>query len=215
MVPCRQEDGTNNQEDRVLVRALIEGSPGAAEGFIDRFARFVYAIFARQLRLDPATADDLFQTLFLRLMEDDWRRLRNWRGDGDLADYLAPIARNLALDHLRRTGRDPAPAGEGDEDDFERLTGEEPTPEELAAMQEERRALEGWVERLPERDRQLYRLRFVEERKHREIAEELGLSVSHVGVALLRLERKLVARARETSLGRVKVRSEAPRTSPD
>ncbi len=110
-----------------------------------------------------------------------------WRGEGDFVGYLAPIVRNLALDRLRR---EPEPRRD-ESDENEPATGE-PDPEELAALDERRRLVEGAVEELGERDRELYRRRFVEEQKHREIAQAMDMQVGHVGVALMRLEAKLV-----------------------
>ena len=176
--------------DRDLIRAVLDGVPEAGDEFVVRFTRFVYAILVRSFRLEPEVADDLYQEVFLRLMQDDYRRLALWRGEGDFADYLAPIVRNVALSHLRGSGRDPVGIG-NDDLDFDERVGSEPGPEEQAAVVEQRRLVERAVERLGPRERELYRLRFVNDMKHREIAAELDLTVSHVGVSLLRLERRL------------------------
>jgi RNA polymerase sigma-70 factor (ECF subfamily) len=176
--------------DRELVRAVTEGDRRAAEIFVVRFTRYVHSILHRDFELSKEIAEDLYQEVFVRLWDDNYRRLRNWRGEGDFAGYLGPIVRNLALEHFRRAGRDPLPdrdSPEAREDPMDL----EPTPEEQAAVDERRRAIERAVEGLDERKRELYRRRFVEGQKHREIAEAMGMKVRHVGVKLLRLEREL------------------------
>lgn len=195
--------------DQELVRLVIEGERAAADELVVRFGRFVYSILQRNLGLGPDTADDLFQSVFVHLFDDDCRRMRLWRGQGDFAAYLGPIVRNLALGHLRG-----GPAREDpDGMDFDRLIGAKLTPEEETAVFEQYELLQAAVEQLRPRDRDLYRLRYEEHRTYREIAEALGMTVNHVGVALLRLEECL---EREISpKAGAKVRSHARRASRD
>jgi len=178
-----------------LIAAVLAGEGEAAREFVARFSRFVYAILARDFRLRPDVVDDLFQDVFVRLYEGGYRRLRLWRGDGDFARYLGPIVRHIALDHVQT-----AAAASNHEDDtaLTELVAAEPDPEELAALRQRRDIVERAVETLSSRDKELYRLRYVEARKHREIARILDMTVSHVGVALLRLERRLERRVGET-----------------
>jgi RNA polymerase sigma factor (sigma-70 family) len=136
--------------DRELVRAVTEGDRRAAEIFVVRFTRYVHSILHRDFELSKEIAEDLYQEVFVRLWDDNYRRLRNWRGEGDFAGYLGPIVRNLALEHFRRAGRDPLPdrdSPEAREDPMDL----EPTPEEQAAVDERRRAIERAVEGLDER----------------------------------------------------------------
>ena len=195
--------------DQELVRLVIDGERAAADEFVVRFSRYVYSILHRNLGVDPDTADDLFQAVFVHLFEDDCRRMRLWRGEGDFAVYLGPIVRNLALGHLRGRQAREDPDGL----DFDSLVGSEPTPEEEAAILEHYELLQAAVRQLRPRDRELYRLRYEEQRSYRDIAETLGMTVNHVGVALLRLEVRL-ERGISPETG-VKVRSDGPRASTD
>ena len=190
VLSCDQGNRCPVMTDRDLIRAVLDGVPEAGDELVVRFTRFVYAILVRSFRFKSEVADDLYQEVFLRLMQDDYRRLALWRGDGDFADYLAPIVRNVARSHLRGSERDPVRIGNHGED-FDERVGFEPGPEEQAVVVEQRRLVERAVEQLGPRERELYRLRFVDDRKHKEIAAALDLTVSHVGVSLLRLERRL------------------------
>jgi RNA polymerase sigma-70 factor (ECF subfamily) len=209
------------QSDRALIDAVIGGVPGAADEFVLRFSRYVYAILLRGVGLPEENADELFQDLFVHLWEDGFRRLRLWQGQDNFAAYLAPIVKNLAVSHVRKLGRQPV-IDPVDGEPFEELARREPTPEELAAVEEQRRHVEQAVSELGERERRIYRLRFVEQKKHREIAEELSMTVSAVGVALARLERKLNRKVPETlenkrisRTERATVRSGGAEASPD
>ncbi len=176
--------------DGELVQFVLDGDPQAAAYLVDRFTPLVFGILVRDFRLTPDAAEDLYQEWFLRLFEDDWRRLRMWRGDGGLAGYLVPIVRNLALEHLRRQSREPAAGGDGAAE-FDWIFDDEPGVEEQAALEEERQILRECVETLPGPQRELYRLRYERGLKHREVAEALEMTTNAASVALCRLDRRL------------------------
>ena len=176
-------------EDRALIARVLAGETPAADLMVSRFTRFVWAILVRQLGLPRDLAEDLFQEVFVRLWEDDYRRLRSWSGEGDFASYLAPIVRNLALDRLRvNPDRHERPLDSRDE--WSGLDGE-PDAEELAWIHEQREILRRAVGGLSERDRELVRRRYEQELSYREIAGAMNMTVNHVGVALARLTERL------------------------
>ena len=182
--------GQHLNPDRELIDQVVDSDPEAADLFVLRFSRFVWAILVRSFRLKDAEAQEIYQDVFLRLWEDDYRRLRLWSGQGDFVSYLGPIVRHLALDMLRAQGRRlPLEGREEEREEEPRAT--EPSPEELVVVRERRALLERALEGLAGRNRELYRLRFERERSYKEIAEALGLTVNHVGVALKRLEKRL------------------------
>lgn len=176
--------------DQELIHRLIDGDPAAADLFVLRFSRFVWAILVRSFRLPQAQAEEIYQEVFLRLWEDDYRRLTLWSGQGSFASYLGPIVRHLALDALRAQGRRPLDGSEEGQNREPRET--EPSPEELALVQEQRRVLQQAVEGLSERDRELFQRRFEREQSYKEIAAAMSMTVNHVGVALKRLETRLI-----------------------
>jgi len=184
--------------DRELIGRVLAHGPGAADHFVTRFSRFVWSILVRDFRIPPERAENIYQDLFVRLWDDDYRRLRMWRGEGAFASYLGPVVRNLALDHLRA---DPLKTpGRSDRDDDQPVFDpfdREPSPEELAMVQQQREKLERAVERLSARDRALYDLRHEQDLSYIEIAAALGLSVNAVGVALTRLTQRLRALVEE------------------
>jgi len=169
---------------------VVNGDPRAATYFVDRFTPLVFGVLRRERGLSHEDAEDLYQQLFLRLYEDDWRRLRLWRGDGELASYLVPIVRNLVHEHRRKEGREPAAAGD-DDTGFDRLLDDEPTAEEQASLEEQRSVLKECLQELPPQQRELYALRYEQDRMHREIARRLELTTNSVSVALHRLDRRL------------------------
>jgi len=172
--------------EQALVAALILGEPEAAEVFVRRWSPMIYAIATQDFRLPEADAQDVFQSVFERLWERDFRRLRLWDGRGSFGAYLRTLVRNLVLDRLRGRRDCPAPEREpadGGQDDA--------LPELLRS--EHNDCIRGAIGRLGPRDQRLVRLRHWHEASYRDIAEAEGMTVNHVGVALLRAERRLAA----------------------
>ena len=79
----------------------------AQSGDLESFAELVRAYqadvwrLARHLLRDPAAADDVAQDTFVRA----YRFLSRYRGDSKFSTWLFSIARNCALDEIRRSGR--------------------------------------------------------------------------------------------------------------
>jgi len=209
--------------DETLIAGVIAGDPDAADQFVDRFSRFVWSILACDLHLDQDRAADLSQELFARLWEDGYRRLRNWRGDGAFVSYLGPIVRNLANELLRRDPRrreDPLDPQDGNPP-YE-VSDDQPSPEDLATLEEQRTALRRAVERLSPRDREIVRRRVELEQSHDEIAAALGMTANAVAVAWHRINERLIRLVRELEQPprppvspppRGRVRSTVPETS--
>ncbi|MDQ6759410.1 MAG: sigma-70 family RNA polymerase sigma factor [Acidobacteriota bacterium] len=132
---------------------------------------------------NAADAEDVLQTVFLRLLRRD-------QGGALLQQesYLRRAAVNVALD-LVRTGKDSKTIPI---DDL-------PSGRSLASAprrtEPESRELHGQLRRalatLPPREAEIFALRFFEERSNQEIAALLGISQVHVAVILHRTRRQL------------------------
>ena len=140
----------------------------------------VYAYVATLLR-DDAAAEDVTAVAFERA----YRRRRTFdRRRGDERAWLFGIARNAALDELRRRRRlatlvtDPedAPAA---------------GPDDGAEVALRRTAVRAALASLPGRDRELVALKFHAGLSNREIARVLGISESNAGTLLYRAMQKL------------------------
>ncbi len=84
---------------------LLAGEKPAWDRFVARYSRVVYA--AVQRRLGPAGRQeevaDVVQEVFLRLCEDNFRRLGSFDPSlAKLSTWLTVVASRLAIDHLRR-----------------------------------------------------------------------------------------------------------------
>lgn len=169
-------------EDAVLVAAVQEGD---AEAFSELFRRHYPSVrraCARRL-LSVPDAEEVAQAAFVRAFE----RIHQCAGERRFGPWIHVIAQRLCVDTLRARQR---VTPEGTTPDVERpvLT---PGPEERLLVQERADHVHRALAALPPRQRQAVIARDLEERRPREIAAALGLSVGAFDSLLLRARRRL------------------------
>ena len=131
--------------------------------------------YFRYRAFDRATAEDLTSATF----EKAWRSRGRYRRDrAAVSTWLLAIARNVAIDHLRRS-RPELPLDEG-------TPGPPETPETAALRQADARRLRALLGRLPVREQELLALKYGAGATNRAIATLTGLSESNVGTILHR-----------------------------
>ena len=148
--------------DLALVTAIRSGDEGAMAALYDRYASIVYSVALRVLQ-DTGAAEDVLQDIFMQL----WRNPGSFDSSrGNMAAWLAVIARNRAIDTLRR--RKP-------QDDIENVVvSVEP---DMASEAERSRAMakiRGAMEAMPAPQRSALELAYFEGLTHMEIAEKTG-----------------------------------------
>jgi RNA polymerase sigma factor (sigma-70 family) len=168
-------------------QALAEptaAAPGEAEQTFDQLYRSsrddVYAYAAGLLR-DPAAAEDVTATAFERAYRKR-SRFDPERGSGRA--WLFGIARNAALDELRRRGRHADLVA--DPEDAAGLDAVE-----AVERSERRLVLSAALAKLGGRERELVALKFFAGLSNAEIADVLGISESNAGTKLHRVVTKL------------------------
>ena len=163
--------------------------------------------YLRRVAGDPATADDVLQESYLKILAHPCPAA----GEGQQKAYLFRIASNLLRDRWRRerrhrgwletllggpAARDPAP-GRPDPGWPNPRTAD---PGEAGRLGE-KLDVEAVLGELAPQPRALLWLAYVEGYRHREIAEILGLKTGSIRVLLFRARRRLAALLRERGLG--------------
>lgn len=130
--------------------------------------------------------DDLVQETWLRVLE----RGGSYNGQAPFAPWLFTIARNLAMDHLRKRrifSLDSSNDSDGaSEPESYTIASTEPSPFEQAARTEDAQQLAHALGELPPLYREALVLRFQEEMSLDEIAAIAGASVSTVASRIYR-----------------------------
>jgi RNA polymerase sigma factor (sigma-70 family) len=174
----RNEDVNEALAERMPVRAATDAESFAA--LYERTFPRVYAYVASLLR-DRSAAEDVTAQAFERA----YRKRGSYRARrGSIEAWLFGIARNAALDELRRRGRraaltsDPADSAA-------------PAAEDHAELALRREAVRAAMSALDGRERDLLSLKFAGGLSNAEIARVLGLSETNAGTRLHRALTKL------------------------
>jgi RNA polymerase sigma-70 factor (ECF subfamily) len=169
--------------NEALVQAVPLGATARTEGFAELYERTfprVYAYVASLLR-DRAAAEDVTAQAFERA----YRKRRTYRASrGSMDAWLFGIARNAALDELRKRRR--RATLEGDPEDTAA-----PAPEDQAELALRREAVRAALASLDGPERDLIALKFAGGLSNGEIARVLRMSESNVGTRLHRTITKL------------------------
>lgn len=179
-------------DDRVLVEAVLAGSPGAFETLVRDYQRLCWHIINRMVR-HPDDTRELCQDTFLRVH----RYLHQYRFESALKSWIGQVAYSVARRHLERK-RIPLAEPVGDDDPIAQV---ELVPDgfdlEAASADEELGALlHSEIEALPPLQRTLLTLYHLDEVPIPEIARITGLSAGTIKSHLFRCRAVLRGRLR-------------------
>jgi len=149
---------------------------------MERYQHRLYRYLLRLVR-EPATAEDLFQQTWLRVME----RIRNYNPKLSFEGWLFALAHNLAIDYLRRYRPESLdePLSSGDSRAESLADAGAGALQQVLAQERAGRLAEALAE-LPLIFRDVLTLRFEEEMQLEEIAATLALPLSTVKTRLHR-----------------------------
>ncbi len=177
----RADAGENRSPDARLVDRIRSGDANAERELVERFGRGLTILLRRSSR-DPSVAEDLYQETF-RLALEKIRR-GDVREPEKLGGFLAGLARNLVIEHYRRSAQRPT----GSDDEAARSLADSATgPLERLLKRERIEIVRRLLSELDsERDRQiLFRFYIAEEAKSL-ICADLGLGSLHFNRVLFR-----------------------------
>ena len=182
--------------DREIAR-LRKGDPDAIADLVGRYQHRLYRFLVRMVG-DPATAEDLFQQTWIRLME----KIGSYDARRNFEAWLFAIARNLAIDHLRRRrGISLDELDESGQAPVERLVAGGPDVLNQLLDFERGALLAAAIGELPAIHREVLTLRFEEDMKLEQIAEVAGVPLSTVKSRLHRALESLRTRIEASGKG--------------
>ena len=150
----------------------------ALQRLLDEYQHKVYRMALAMLR-DSARAEDVTQDIFVKL----WRALPLYDGRASFSTWLYVIARNACLNEVRRRGLRPTAALDEEAERAAAVTLPSPIDRRLEC--------ETLVEALPEPQRRIVRLFYLEERSYEQVAQMLEMPINTVRSHLHRARRRL------------------------
>ncbi len=153
------------QPMEVSPRELVESAQADFEGPLTGYA-------AGLLGGDWERARDVVQDTFVKLHRQDPEMIQ-----GKLKSWLYTVCRNRSIDVLRKENPMLSSSGEA----FENMENASPDPSNAMEQKESFEEVLKFLERLPENQREVIRLKFQGDLSYKEISDVTGLSVSNVG----------------------------------
>lgn len=172
-------------EDSRLLSAIQSGNQDAMASFFDRYSGLVYSVAMRVLN-DSGEAEDVMQEIFIQVWQDPGKFVA---GRGSLGGWLVVVARNRAIDKLRRR----KPTDPVELFALPSSVNLDRESERAILLERVRRVMAG----LPMEQRKSVELAFFDGLSHSEIAaktgEPLGTVKTRIRLALIAIRRELSA----------------------
>lgn len=185
-----------SDRSKELSALLARSGLGDRQAFATLYERTSAHLFAVVLRInkDRAQAEDVLQEVYVNV----WRAAQSFdAAQSQPLTWLTSVARNRAIDSLRRKQTEPQtqPAPFNDDEDkdvYDDVADDAPTPLEMLSRASDARALAQCMEALSAPQRQSVALAFYDGLSHAEVADQmrqpLGTVKSWVRRALLSLK---------------------------
>ncbi len=163
-----------------LINEIIAGSRQAFESLVEKYQPMVrktvsYLFYRYRDNNNDAMVDDLTNDIFLSLMEDDFKKIRQFKGMSSFATYLRVIASRQVLGFLRRPSREVQTKAA---DRINKTVDSSPNPEELYRDQENRSLMAEAIAALKPADQLLMKLTYYQELSAEETARIMNISLS-------------------------------------
>jgi RNA polymerase sigma factor (sigma-70 family) len=178
------------EKEKALLAGCVRGEKAAWDALVLQYSKLAYSTIRSTLTLHHALpqddiVEDLHQNFFLSLCENDFRKLRQFRGDRgcSLASWLRVIAARLTIDFLRKQDSSSVEAS----DEYEDIH----YPNETSAVELKEQSLLRAIKALSTRDQLFVTLCFRRALPPQDIAAILKLSVNAVYTQKSRILGKL------------------------
>src|SRR5258708_5971264 len=172
----RSVSPAHDATEREWVARVRLGDERAVESLFEAYYPALCDFVQSYLR-SPDSAEDVVQTVFLRI----WEHRATWQPTSGVRAYLFAACRNRALGALKHDRVVARSAAQVTSELVAHASGRgDMAPDEAAQARELARALGAAVDRLPERRRTVVLLRWQHQMSYAEIAGVLGISVKTV-----------------------------------
>lgn len=175
-----------NRSDQEIVSSCLQGNESAWKDFVRIYERRIFDLTYRFTRCRE-DAEDLTQDVFIRV----YQTMNSYRREaGSLSGWLMRVARNLLIDHYRKTCRRVRPDSVP-ETELSISDPQTPSPLQCLAQAEATAMLRAAVQELAPGDREVIMLHDLKGLRLVEVAEVLHIPEGTVKSRMVRGRRKL------------------------
>ena len=193
---CATKIGSSDEKE-LLERCLTQDKK-AWETFIDQYARLISHAIVQTLHkyaFSPVNevTPDLFHTVFLSMIEDNCKKLRQFRGKCSLSSWLHLIAVRVTIDFLRKQSEPLSLNGETGPHGSpkEEIPNGDPLPDQMIELKDEKRLFEEIKQGLTAKERFFLELYYSRELPTARIAKILNTTENNVYQLKNRIREKM------------------------
>ncbi len=184
------------KNDEELLALYMSGNNACMDMLISRYKAKVFSAIYVVVN-DRYIAEDIFQETFLRVIHT--LQKGKYEENGKFLPWVIRIARNLSMDHFRRTKRMPMITSSEDDDVFANMLLDASNSEESVIKDQSKYGLRDLIKQLPAEQKEVLILRHYGDLSFKEIADVCNCSINtalgRMRYALLNLKKMIEDKA--------------------
>jgi len=161
--------------DRELVKQYIQGNEACLEMLINRHKNKIFTTILLIVN-DTYIAEDIFQETFIKVIKT--LRSGKYNEEGKFLPWIVRIARNMSIDHFRRSKRMPKVKSSDGEDIFRTFEISEENREDKYISDQKEKTVRELINMLPNEQKEVLVLRHYGNMSFKEIADLTGVSIN-------------------------------------
>ena len=170
--------------DKELIQQILSGNMNAFTFLVKQHEKLVSHLVFRIVQQHD-TVQDVCQEIFIKV----FKNLKHFKGESKLSTWIASIAYNTSITHIRKEGRHKSQ--DIDEGITTFLPTESNSPETILEKGEMKNLIKQKIEALPEHYRTIITLFHLEEFSYKEIEEITGMPEGTIKTHLFRARKIL------------------------
>ncbi|MBL7081169.1 MAG: sigma-70 family RNA polymerase sigma factor [Candidatus Omnitrophica bacterium] len=203
MLLTKKPSKAKQSTQQAFIQRCVNGERAAWDEFVDRYSRLIYnyilSVFKnRGIKLSHETREDLYQEIFLHLVKDNFKKLRQFKGKhgASLASWLRVLVINFCLDYLKKkriktTYLEEKFTEEGGLRLADVLSDRLPLADRVVIEQEKLEALSACISILNLKERHLLEMHIYQGIDLEFLRQDLGISRSTIDMRKQRLMKRL------------------------
>jgi RNA polymerase sigma-70 factor (ECF subfamily) len=168
----------DESSDQQLIRDYLKGDDLALEILVQRYLKLIYSFIFRLVK-NEQTAEDLTQEVFVKI----WKNLRKFKKNRNFKAWALTIAKNSAIDFLRKkktASFSEFDVAEGENLILEILADSAPLPDAVLESKNLMQKAESAVNKLSSKSKEVMVLHYNQGLTFEEISQLLGESLNTV-----------------------------------
>ena len=161
--------------DQQLIKNYRNGNEACFEMLLKRYKSKVFTTIYLIVN-DRYIAEDIFQETFIKVIKT--LKSEKYTEEGKYLPWVITIARNLSIDHFRRSSKMPKITGESGEDIFKNLPIFDENREEQIIQSQKEAKVRELVKLLPQEQQEVLVLRHYADLSFKEISEITQVSIN-------------------------------------